>query len=106
MLARLNEMAKKDLEDIMLDLSERGLDSVAAKEPYFKIAEVQFFSGDSARMFAGIAEVHYFYLNRNQFYQKRKYRYRSTSNFWDRYDIKLKHYFPPKDSSQNITDSK
>lgn len=93
----LNNLAKTDLDDIVLEIRDSGADSIISENPEYKIVDFKFFKGDSGRAYKAYACVHFFYLSSLNLHQIRKYRFNSVANFWDRYDIKLKHSYPAKD---------
>ena len=90
---KMEKLAASDLEDILAEHRERGLDSLLSGEPYFEIAEFKTFKGDTARVFRAYAKVNFYYLESLKFFQVRKYRYNAAVKLWDRYDIKLKHLY-------------
>jgi len=99
----LNYVAKSDLQDILNDLKDRGIDSLAISTPSFVVDTLIMFIGDTARKYAGLATVKYYYLKELKFHQVRQYRYLTTAAFWERFDIKLKHTFKPKDSTRTMS---
>jgi len=98
---QLNAVAESDLQDILNDLKTRGVDSLAHSLPTFVVDTIITFKGDTARKYAGMATVKYYYLNKLQFHQVRQYRYLTTAAFWERFDIKLKHTYTSHDSSES-----
>ena len=94
----LKALAESDLQDILIDLKNRGIDSLQAPSPKFVIDTLIAFKGDTARKFAGLATVKYYYLKELHFHQVRKYRYLITAAFWERFEIKLKHSISGQDS--------
>jgi hypothetical protein len=87
----LEEIGKADLQDILNDLPPTAKGSVLAK-PYFVRDEFEQFKGDSSIVYQARAVLVFFYLDPTlNLCQVRKYRYRTTSGFWDRYDVKLIH---------------
>jgi len=87
----LDEMAKSDLHDILSDLPISAKSAILGK-PYFDIAEYEEYHGDSSLVYQARATLVYFYLDPSlDLCQVRKYRYRTTSGFWDRYEVKLIH---------------
>jgi hypothetical protein len=95
MQRKLEKIAAEDLKDILLDIPEKAKGAVLAK-PYYKVDEYLEFHGDTAIVFQAKATVVYFYLDPSlDLCQVRKYRYKTTSGIWDRYEVKLVH-FPKK----------
>jgi len=95
MQSRLEEIAKADLDDIIKELPPKAKGAMLAK-PYYKIDAYQEFHGDTAIVFQANATLVFFYLDPSlDLCQVRKYRYKTTSGIWDRYDVKLMH-FPQK----------
>ena len=90
---KIEELAGSDLEDIIAEHGERGLDSLLSGNPCFEVVEFKIFQGDTARVFRAYARVNFYYLKSLRLYQTRKYRYNTTVKVWDRYDIKLKHSY-------------
>ncbi|HLP40667.1 MAG TPA: hypothetical protein VK465_04095 [Fibrobacteria bacterium] len=89
--AKLDEIAKSDLEDILRDLPPKAKGAVLAK-PYYVVDEFKEFKGDTARVFQAYAQLVFFYLDPSlDLCQIRKYRYKTTSRIWDRYRVELKH---------------
>ena len=65
-------------------------------KPYYKVDEYQEFHGDTAIVYQAKATLVFFYLDPSlDLCQMRKYRYKTTSGIWDRYEVKLIH-FPKK----------
>lgn len=88
---KLEAIAKSDLQDILNDLPPQAKSAVLAK-PYYKVDEFREFPRDSAIVFQAYASVAYFYLDPDLgLCQIRKYRYKTSSRIWDRYDVKLRH---------------
>jgi hypothetical protein len=95
MQKKLETIAKADLEDIVKDVPEKAKLAKLAK-PYYKVDEYLEFHGDTAIVYQAKATVVYFYLNPTlDLCQVRKYRYKTSSGIWDRYEVKLMH-FPQK----------
>ncbi len=95
MQRKLDKIAAEDLKDIMLDIPDKAKGAVLAK-PYYKVDEYLEFHGDTAIVFQAKATLVYFYLDPSlDLCQVRKYRYKTTSGIWDRYEVKLVH-FPKK----------
>ncbi len=92
---RLDGIANRDLADILGELKLKGLDSIVADSTYFVIEDFIQFTGDTARLYRGYAEVHFFYLKKLKLKQVRKYRYMNALSNWDRYEVKLKHINQP-----------
>jgi hypothetical protein len=88
---KLEEIGKSDLEDILKDLPPKAKGAVLAK-PYFKVDEFREFPRDSAIVFQAYAKLVFFYLDPDlDLCQVRKYRYKTSSRIWDRYEVKLVH---------------
>ncbi len=91
LLGSLEEIAKSDLQDILTDLPPTAKGAILAK-PYFVREEYEEYQEDSSIVFQARATLVFFYLDPTlDLCQVRKYRYRTTSGFWDRYDVKLMH---------------
>ncbi len=89
--ASLNEIGKSDLQDILADLPPKAKGAVLAK-PYFVRDEYEEYHGDSSIVYQARATLVFFYLDpKLDLCQVRKYRYKTSSGFWDRYDVKLIH---------------
>lgn len=88
---KLDEIGKSDLQDILNDLPPQAKSAVLAK-PRFVIDEFKEFKGDTARVFQAYASLVFLYLDPSlDLCQVRKYRYKTSSRIWDRYEVKLKH---------------
>lgn len=88
---KLEEIGKSDLQDILNDLPPKAKGAVLAK-PYFKVDEFREFPRDSAIVYQGYAKLIFFYLDPDlDLCQVRKYRYKTSSRIWDRYEVKLIH---------------
>lgn len=95
MKKRLEEIAKSDLKDILLEVPESAKSAKLAK-PYYVVDEYEEFSGDTARVYEARAVLVFFYLDPElNLCQVRKYRFKRSSGVWDRYDVQLRH-FPKK----------
>lgn len=93
--AKLDEIARSDLQDILNDLPPKAKSAILAK-PYYVVDEFKEFQGDTAIVFQAYASLVFFYLDPSlDLCQVRKYRYKTSSRIWDRYEVKLKH-FPRK----------
>jgi hypothetical protein len=91
MKAKLDEIAKEDLEGIIKELPAKAKKSMLYK-PYYVVDQYQEFHGDTAIVFQANASLIFFYLDPSlDLCQIRKYRYKRSSRIWDRYDVKLKH---------------
>ncbi len=88
---QLEEIAASDLRDILAELEGKKISHLALPNPYFVVDEYQEFTGDTARVFQAYASVYFMYLDSIRLCQNRKYRYRTTSRIWDRYEISLIH---------------
>lgn len=87
----LDEIANADLKDILMDLSPKAKGALLAK-PYFIREEYEEYQGDTSIVFQARATLVFFYLDPAlNLCQVRKYRYKTTSGFWDRYEVKLIH---------------
>ena len=92
MQKKLERIGSEDLKDITLEVPQTARASMLGK-PYFKVDAYQEFHGDSAIVFQAMATLVFFYLDPSlDLCQVRKYRYRTTSGIWDRYDVKLVHF--------------
>lgn len=99
--AKLNAIGKSDLQDILNDLPPKAKSAVLAK-PYYLVHEFREFPRDSALVYQAYAALIYFYLDPDLgLCQIRKYRYKTSSRIWDRYDVKLKH-LPAKYSADSV----
>jgi hypothetical protein len=97
MQRKLDKIATEDLQDIMKDIPDKARSAVLAK-PYYKVDEFLEFHGDTAIVFQAKATLVFFYLDPSlDLCQVRKYRYKTTSGIWDRYEVKLMHF--PKNYS-------
>ncbi|MEO7778973.1 MAG: hypothetical protein ABIY63_15680 [Fibrobacteria bacterium] len=95
MQKKLEEIAMEDLQDIIKEVPSKAK-SAMLRKPYFKIDDFQEFHGDTARVYQAKATLVFFYLDPSlDLCQVRKYRYKTSSGLWDRYDVKLIH-FPKK----------
>jgi hypothetical protein len=95
MQKKLDAIAAQDMEDILKEIPPSAKAAVLAK-PYYKVEDYQEFHGDTAIVFQAKATLVYFYLDPSlDLCQVRKYRYKTSSAFWDRYEVKLMH-FPEK----------
>lgn len=95
MQRKLEAIASEDLRDIIGEVPEKAKGSMLAK-PYYKIDEYLEFHGDTAIVYQAKAVVVYFYLDPSlDLCQVRKYRFKTSSAIWDRYEVKLVH-FPKK----------
>ncbi len=95
MQRKLDVIASEDLQDIIKEIPDKAR-GVALAKPYYKVDAYQEFHGDTAVVFQAMATVVFFYLDPSlDLCQVRKYRYKTTSGIWDRYDVKLMH-FPKK----------
>ena len=91
LVSSLEEIGKSDLEGILADLPPKAKGAILAK-PYFVKDEYVEFPKDSAMVFQARATLVFFYLDPNlDLCQVRKYRYRTSAGFWDRYSVKLIH---------------
>lgn len=89
--AKLDEIGKSDLQDILNDLPPQAKSAILAK-PHYVINELKEFKGDTAIVFQAYASLVFFYLDPSlDLCQIRKYRYKTSSRIWDRYEVKLKH---------------
>lgn len=89
--AKLEAIGQSDLKDILSDLPTKAKGSVLAK-PHFVVDEFKEFQGDTAIVFQAYASLVFFYLDPDLgLCQVRKYRYKTSSRIWDRYEVKLKH---------------
>ena len=87
----LDEIANADLKDILMDLPPKAKGALLSK-PYFVREEYEEYQGDTSIVFQARATLVFFYLDPAlNLCQVRKYRYKTTSGFWDRYDVKLIH---------------
>lgn len=88
---KLEEIGKSDLQDILNDLPPKAKGALLAK-PHFVVDEFKEFRGDTAIVFQAYASLVFFYLDPDVgLCQVRKYRYKTSSRIWDRYEVKLKH---------------
>ena len=97
MQRKLDRIAAEDMQDIINDIPAKAKSAVLAK-PFFKVDEYLEFHGDTARVYQAKATLLYFYLDPSlDLCQIRKYRYKTSSGIWDRYEVKLIHF--PKNYS-------
>jgi hypothetical protein len=95
MQKKLDAIAAQDMQDILKDVPASAKSAMLAK-PFYKVDEYQEFHGDTAIVFQAKATLVYFYLDPSlDLCQVRKYRYKTSSGIWDRYEVKLMH-FPEK----------
>lgn len=95
MQRKLEKIAGEDLKDILAEVPDKAKGVVLAK-PYYKVDEFVEFHGDTAIVYQARATLVFFYLDPSlDLCQIRKYRYKTTSGIWDRYEVKLIH-FPKK----------
>jgi hypothetical protein len=89
--AKLEAIGQSDLKDILDDLPSKAKGSILPK-PHFVVDEFKEFQGDTAIVFQAYASLVFFYLDPELgLCQVRKYRYKTSSRVWDRYEVKLKH---------------
>jgi hypothetical protein len=92
LLDSLQKMGDSDLKDIIADLPPKAKGSILRK-PYFVRQEYEEYHGDSSIVYQARATLIFCYLDPNlDLCQVRKYRYKTTSRFWDRYEVKLLHF--------------
>lgn len=95
MQKRLEKIGSEDLSDILAEIPDKAKGAVLAK-PHFKVDEFLEFHGDTAIVYQAKATLVFFYLDPSlDLCQVRKYRYKTSSGVWDRYEVKLVH-FPKK----------
>ena len=95
MQKKLDAIAVEDMQDIIKEIPDKAKGSILSK-PYYKVDEYQEFHGDTAIVYQAKAVLVYFYLDPSlDLCQVRKYRYKTSSGIWDRYEVKLTH-FPKK----------
>ena len=95
MQRKLEKIAGEDLKDILAEIPDKAKGSVLSN-PHYKVDEFLEFHGDTAIVYQAKATLVFFYLDPAlDLCQVRKYRYKSSSGIWDRYDVKLVH-FPKK----------
>lgn len=82
---KLDEILQSDLKYITAEVMVGSEKRYLLEEPYYKIVDLRFFQGDTARLYSGYAEVDFFYLKDIPVMQKRKYRYDARFRYWDRY---------------------
>jgi hypothetical protein len=88
---KLEEIGRSDLQDILNDTPPKAKGALLAK-PYFKVDEFREFPRDSAIVYQAYAKLVFFYLDPDlDLCQVRKYRYKTSSRIWDRYEVKLVH---------------
>ena len=88
---KLEEIGTSDLQDILGDLPPKAKGAVLAK-PHFKVSEYREVPRDSAIVFQAYAKLVFFYLDPDLgLCQVRKYRDKTSSRIWDRYEVKLIH---------------
>lgn len=97
MQRKLEVISSEDLQDIVKEIPDKARGAALAK-PYYKVDAYKEFHGDTAVVFQAMATVVFFYLDPSlDLCQVRKYRYKTTSGIWDRYEVKLMHF--PKNYS-------
>jgi hypothetical protein len=90
--ARLEEIGASDLKDILAELPPQAKATAMLPRPTYVVDEFQEFHGDTARVYQARASLVFFYLDPSlDLCQIRKYRFKTSSGIWDRYDVKLKH---------------
>lgn len=95
---KLEARLQEDLQMMVAEVLHASGDKHLLEEPYFEIADLRFFTGDTARIYAAYAEVDFYYYKGIDIYQKRKYRYDAARHYWDRYYKKMLF-------SKNVNDS-
>lgn len=86
---KLEECLQDDLKVMVAEVVKGSGKQHLLDEPYFTVVDIKFFEGDTAKIYAGYAEVDFFYYRDIAIHQKRKYRYDARRNYWDRYFKKL-----------------
>jgi hypothetical protein len=95
MQRKLEKIGGEDLKDILAEIPDKAKGAVLAK-PHYKLDEFLVFHGDTAIVYQAKATLVFFYLDPSlDLCQVRKYRYKTSSGIWDRYEVKLVH-FPKK----------
>jgi hypothetical protein len=91
MQKKLESIGASDLQDIVAELPVTAKSAMLGK-PYFKIDKYTEFHGDTAIVYQAMATVYFFYLDPSVgLCQLRQYRYKRTSEMWDRYEVRLIH---------------
>jgi len=99
---KLETIAQGDLKFIVGEVMQSSGKAHLLDTPYYVIRDLRFYSGDSARVIAGYAEIDYFYYRDVGLKQKRKYRYDARSRNWDRYFKKLEFIKPADTAVQSL----
>ncbi len=89
--SRLEDIGKNDLQDILNEIKVNGKTSALSANPHFVIDEFKEFQGDTARVYQAYAALIFFYIDDLDLCQVRKYRYKTSSHVWDRYEVELRH---------------
>ena len=91
LVGSLEEISRSDLQEIVTSLPPKAKGSILSK-PYFVRHEYEEYHGDTSLVFQARATMVFFYLDPAlDLCQIRKYRYRTSAGFWDRYEVKLVH---------------
>lgn len=88
---KLEEIAARDLEDILKEMKAKRLTAQLTPSPRYRVKELTEFEGDSARVYQAMATVLFFYFQGIDLCQERKYRFNTSGRFWDRYEVRLRH---------------
>lgn len=91
MQKKLDRIGATDLQDIVAEVPATAKQALLAK-PYFKVDKYTEFHGDTAIVYQAMATVYFFYLEPSVgLCQLRQYRYKRSSEMWDRYEVRLIH---------------
>lgn len=91
MQKKLDRISAQDLQDIVAEIPPKAK-SVTLVKPYFRVDKYTEFHGDTAIVYQAMATVYFFYLDPSMgLCQLRQYRYKRTSEMWDRYEVRLIH---------------
>jgi hypothetical protein len=100
---KLDERLQADLKVMVAEVMRASGDQHLMPEPYFEIKDLRFFTGDTAKIFSGYAEVDFHYYKDIGIIQKRKYRYDANRHYWDRYFKKLVYFSRSNDEIKSQT---
>jgi len=91
---KLESRLQEDLKVMVAEVVKGSGKEHLLEKPYYVVVDLRFFEGDTAKIYAGYAEVDFFYYKDIGLKQKRKYRYDARRLYWDR-------YFKRMEASQN-----
>lgn len=88
---KLDLTLQDDLKWISAEIIRGSSKENLLEKPYYVLEDLEYFQGDTSRVFAAYARVKFYYFKDLPMYQERKYRYNTQRKFWDRYYKKLLH---------------